>query len=117
MVSYIKTQWWRLLCGFACIIYACVIAFTSTAVADSVEGVYMLLGDVVKCGLWFLASCFWFIMSIVAHHEDCIRELNNKIRILELKVETLEYRAITDIEEVSRNHFEVRRRLGPDSDT
>ncbi len=110
MVSYFKTQWWRLLCALGCLIYAGVIAYTSTAVADSVEGVYLLLGDVIRCGLWVLASCFWGIMSLISYNEDCIRELNKRVT-------QLENRAITEIDTLKPNHFMVKRRLGPDKDT
>lgn len=109
MVSYIKTQWWRLLCALACLIYCIVIVCTSTSVADSVEGVYMVMKDVLRFVLWFLASCFWMIVSFTSHNFDCIRELNNR-------VEALENRAITDIDKVSDGNYIVRRRLGPDED-
>ena len=109
MVSYFKTQWWRLLCALACLIYCIVIVCTSTAVADSVEGVYMLLGDVINCGAWFLASCFWCIISFVAHNSACIEKLDKR-------VEALENRAITNIDQVKPNHFIVKRRLGPDKE-
>lgn len=109
MVPYFKTQWWRLLCALVCLVYSGVVAFNSTAVADSVEGVYLLLGDVVQCATWFIASCCWCIMSFVSHNEDCIKAL-------EKRVAQLENRAITDIDEISKNNFMVRRRLGPDKE-
>lgn len=107
MVNYFKTQWWRLLCGFMCFIYCIVIAWTSGATADSIDGLYHLLGDVIRFGTWFIASCFWFIISFISYNEECIKALNKRI-------EALENRAITDIDEISKNNFIVRRKLGPD---
>lgn len=83
MVSYIKTQWWRLCCAFACLVYSMVIVFSSTAVADSVEGVYLLLGDVLRSGLWFLASILWCVISFVSHNSACIAALNKRVKVLE----------------------------------
>lgn len=109
MVSYFKTQWWRLLCALLCFIYCIVIVCTSTSEADSVEGVYMVMKDVFRFVLWFLASGSWMIVSFTSHNSDCIKKLNERI-------ELLEYRAVADIDKVSNNNYMMRRRLGPDKD-
>lgn len=109
MVSYFKTQWFRIFIGLACLVYCIVIACTSTTVADSVEGLYITMQDTFRFLGWFLASCFWFIMSYINYHEECLKKLNERI-------EALETRAITDIEETSPNHYIVKRRLGPDKE-
>ena len=109
MVSYFKTQWWRLLCAHLCLIYCIVIVCTSTSVADSVEGVYMVMKDVFRFVLWFLASCFWMITSFTSHNSDCIKKLNERI-------ELLEHRAVTEIDKVSDNNYMIRRKLGPDKE-
>ena len=83
MVSYFKTQWWRLLCALGCLIYSIVIAYTSTAVADSVEGIAILLGDVINFGVWFLASILWCVISFVSYNTECIEKLNERIEALE----------------------------------
>ena len=109
MVSQFKTQWWRLLCALLCLIYCIVIVCTSTSVADSVEGVYMVMKDVFRFVLWFLASCFWMITSFTSHNSDCIQKLNERVLLLE-------NRAVTDIEETGPNEYTVRRKLGPDKE-
>jgi hypothetical protein len=45
---------------------------------------------------------------MVDHNSDCIKKLNDRI-------EELEARAITDIDDAS-DHYICRRRLGPDKD-
>ena len=85
MVSYFKTQWWRLLCALVCLIYSIVLFCTSTAVGDSVEGLYLLLGDAIKIGLYFLASCIWCIMSFIDHNTRCIEVLEKRVNALEEK--------------------------------
>lgn len=108
MVSYIKTQWWRLVMALLCLIPCIVVVCTSTAKADSIEGLTELLSDLFHFYSWFLASCSWLVMSMVDHNSDCIKKLNKRI-------EELEARAITDIDETP-DHYICRRRLGPDKD-
>lgn len=109
MVSYFKTQWWRLLCAVLCWIPIIIIICTSTATSETVEGLATITRDLVSCGSWMLASCFWCIMSLVDHNSDCIKKLNERIQYLEV-------RAITDIEETGPNEYTVRRKLGPDKE-
>jgi hypothetical protein len=108
MVSYIKTQWWRLVIALLCLVPCIVVACTSTATSDSVEGLTELISDLFSFYSWFFASNIWLIMSIVDHNSDCIKKLNKRI-------EALEARAITDIDETP-DHYICRRRLGPDKD-
>jgi hypothetical protein len=109
MVSYFKTQWWRLVMAVLCLVPCIVIVCTSTATSDSVEGLAELMSDLFSFYSWFFASCIWLVMSIVDYNSDCIKKLNERI-------EALEARAITDIDEISNNNYMVRRRLGPDKD-
>lgn len=108
MVSYWKTQWWRLVMAVMCLVPCIVIVCTSTAKADSVEGLTELMSDLFSFYSWFFASCIWLVMSIVDHNSDCIKKLNQRIA-------ELEARAITDIDDAS-DHYICRRRLGPDKD-
>ena len=109
MVSYFKTQWWRLLCGLMCLIYAVVIICTSIVTDDTVANLSDLLTEVVRIVLWLMASCNWFIISFISYNEDCIKELDKRVKQLETW-------AITDIDEISKNNLMVRRRLGPDKE-
>ena len=116
-VSYIKTQWWRLLLGLVCLIFACVYAFQPAADESTLEGVRENLKTMFKVTSWLFSCLLWFVTSFLNWHEDCIWELDKKNRDLEERIEALENRAITDIDEVNPNHFVARRRLGPDKDT
>lgn len=106
MVSYIKTQWWRLVMALMCLVPCIVIVCTSTATSDSVEGLTELMSDLFSFYSWFFASCSWLVMSIVDHNSDCIAKLNKRVA-------ELEARAITDIDDTP-DHYICRRRLGPD---
>ena len=116
-VSNLKTQWWRLLLGLVCLIFACVYAFQPAADESTLEGVRENLKTMINATSWLLSCLLWFVISFLNWHEDCIRELDKKNRDLEERVEALENRAITDIDEVNPNHFVARRRLGPDKVT
>lgn len=109
MVSYFKTQWWRLLIALLCWIPIITTCCTSTATSETLEGLSTLTVELVRCGGWLLASCFWCIMSLVDHNSDCIKKLNERI-------ELLEHRAVTEIDKVSDTNYMIRRRLGPDKD-
>jgi hypothetical protein len=109
MVSYWKTQWWRIVMALMCLVPCIVIVCTSTATSDSVEGLTELMSELFSFYSWFFASCIWLVMSIVDHNSDCIKKLNDRI-------EELEARAITDIDKVSDSNYIVRRRLGLDKD-
>ncbi len=107
MVSFWKTQWWRLLIALWCLGTSIVSAVTSTATADSVDGLYMLLGDAVNSFIWFGGFIMWCLTAMITYNGDRIDALQKRIEILETC-------AITEIEEVSKNNFIIRRRLGPD---
>ena len=109
MVSYFKTQWWKILCGLIYIIAALVIMCTSTATDDTVANLSDLLAEVAQIILFLVAGTNWLIISFTSYNEECIRELDRRIS-------QLETRSITDIDEISKNNFMVRRRLGPDKE-
>ena len=110
-VSYIKTQWFRLLIGLACFTYALVIIFTSDNVVmtDSLENMYIGVKEFTGCLGWTLTGITWLVMSFIEYNSDRIEQL-------EKRISNLEQRAVTDIDKISDNNFMVRRRLGPDKD-
>lgn len=109
MVSYFKTQWWRLVWGVACWIPIIITICTSTATTETLEGLTDIVGELASCGAWFIAGIVIFIMSMVDYNSICIDKLNEKIAMLE-------QRAITDIEETGPSEYTVRRKLGPDKE-
>ena len=108
MVSYFKTQWWRIGIAILCWIPIIVTCCTSTATTETVEGLTEVTGEVFSCFGWFLASCCWLLTSLTSHNSDCIQKLNQRVK-------ELETRAITDIDDTP-DHYICRRRLGPDKD-
>ena len=115
-VSYIKTQWLRLLIAIAFFVVACVYAFSPAADTSTLEGVYQDIKTSFNFFMYFLNSMIWAIMSFIDYHDKCRDKMNERIYDLEKRIEALETRAITDIDKVSNNNYMVRRRLGPDKD-
>jgi hypothetical protein len=110
MVSYFKTQWLKIFLAVVNWVVSFVIAFSSPASPDTIEGLYTLLVYVTAGGLWFLAGCVWMLQSYISHNSDCIQKLNDRVT-------KLENQAITDIEEVEPKHYVCFRKLGPDKRT
>lgn len=94
MVPYFKTQWRKLLICFASLVLALI---------------SLVEGEEINCLSWSLSAAVWAAGANSSHNEDCIKAL-------EKRVSQLENRAITDIDEISKNNFMVRRRLGPDKE-
>lgn len=110
-VSYIKTQWFRLLISLICFTFVFVIIFTSDNVVmtDSLENMYIGVKEFTNCLGWTLTGITWLIMSFIEYNSDRIEQL-------EKRISNIEQRAVTDIDKISDNNFMVRRRLGPDKD-
>ena len=109
MVSYFKTQWWRILISFFCFLVAIHCAAQLAPDESTLEGVSQTLTYMIGAISWLVNGLIWAVLSFTSWHEDCIRALEKRILILE-------DRAITDIDKVDANNYMVRRRLGPDKD-
>lgn len=83
MVSYFKTQWFRIFAGILCFVVACTYVFSPAQDASTIEG----LSEVVSIGytssIWFAASLLWFVISFVSYNTECIEKLNERIEALE----------------------------------
>jgi hypothetical protein len=88
MVSYWRTQWWRILMAIACLITAGIVVCTSTATADTIEGLADLTGDLFSFYTWLAASILWLFMSILDYNYEC-----NKRRFEE---QALEYERLKE---------------------
>lgn len=106
MPSYFKTQWGRLLMALICLIMFIVYAFKPTDWTTP-EGIQDSVGVAVGMVVWLLGCCIWGVMSFIDWHDKCVESIEKRLN-------TLEQRAITDIDKISYNNFMVRRRLGPD---
>jgi hypothetical protein len=109
MVSYFKTQWFHFLVGLVCFGVAVYYAFSPAGDTSTLEGVYYDVRMSFNFVMYLSLGLIWFITSFISFHQSCLQKLNERI-------EALETRAITDIEETSPNHYIVKRKLGPDKE-
>ena len=83
-VSYIKTQWGRLL--IACLHFgiACYyLFFGPVADATTIEGLNKTIADMFSGGINAISCTIWMIYSFIDYNSDRIELLENKIKELE----------------------------------
>lgn len=109
MVSYIKSQWWRVLISFFCLLVAIHYAAQPAPDESTLEGVKLTLQYMINCVSWLVSALIWVGMSFSNWHDDCIRELDTRLKKVEAQ-------AITDLDPTSPGNYIARRRCGPDKD-
>lgn len=87
MISYWKTQWFRVLIAFACLVMCCVYAFSPSPDTTTIEGLDKVITNLANAGLYFLGFSIWMIMSFIYYLQD-------RIELLEAKAE--KYEALAD---------------------
>lgn len=83
MVSYIKTQWWRLLIALFCFVMACIYAFKPAGDPTTLEGLNYDLENIVNAGIYFAGFVIWSTISFINYNSKCIDLLNKRIEALE----------------------------------
>lgn len=79
-VSYIKTQWWRLLIALYCLVMACVYAFQPAPEVLTVETLDDMMSNMLTASLQFSGFLIWSFISFIDHNQ-------NRIELLEKKAE------------------------------
>ena len=64
-VSYIKTQWWRLLIALYCLVMACVYAFTPAPEVLTVEALDEVISNMLTASLHFSGFVIWSFISFI----------------------------------------------------
>ena len=100
MISYFKTQWWRLLIALFCLVMACFYMFRPSPDTTTIEGLDTLITYIVNAGMYFAGFILWSVMSVVEYNND-------RIELLEKKAE--KYDALCDLVEALRKANEVDR--------
>lgn len=109
MTSYIKTQWPKIIISFFCLLFAIHYMAQPDPDEATLEGVRLSLLYMIKTILWLVSGLIWAAMSFVNWHEDCIRELDKRLK-------KVEEHAITDLDPEGNGNYIARRRCGPDKD-
>lgn len=77
-VSYIKTQWFRLLIALYCLIMACVYAFQPSPEVLTVEALDEVMSNMLTASLHFIGFIIWTFISFINHNQDRIELLEKK---------------------------------------
>ena len=97
MVSYFKTQWFRLVVALFCLVMCCIYAFKPAPEVLTVEALDEVVSNMVTAGSYFLGFIIWLVMSFINYLQD-------RTELLEKKAE--KYDALCD--EVSTLREEVK---------
>ena len=79
-VSYIKTQWWRLLIALYCIVMACVYAFQPAPEVLTVEALDEVISNMLTASLHFTGFVIWSFISFINYNQDRIELLEAKAK-------------------------------------
>lgn len=79
-VSYIKTQWWRLLIALYCIVMACVYAFQPAPEVLTVEALDEVMSNMLTASLHFTGFVIWSFISFINYNQDRIELLEAKAK-------------------------------------
>jgi type VI protein secretion system component VasK len=77
-VSYIKTQWWRLLIALYCLVMACIYAFQPAPEVLTVEALDEVVSNMLTTSLHFSGFIIWSFISFINHNQDRIELLEKK---------------------------------------
>jgi len=78
MVSYFKTQWFRLLVALFCLIMCCIYAFKPAPEVSTVEALDEVMSNMLTANIYFLGFIIWSFMSFINHLQDRIELLEKK---------------------------------------
>ena len=105
-VSYIKTQWFRLLIALYCLVMCCIYAFKPAPEVLTVEALDEVMSNMLTASLHFSGFIIWSFISFINYNQD-------RIELLEKKAE--KYDALCDnvsaLNEANRIDRENMKRL------
>lgn len=78
MVSYWKTQWFRVLIGFVALGFMCYYLFQPGADESTLKGFRENSENACVALCFFITAMIWFLCSIIEYHKDCIELLERK---------------------------------------
>jgi hypothetical protein len=79
MVSYWKTQWWKLLVALFCFVMTCVYVFKPSPDTTTVEGLDTLITYIINADLYFTGFIFWSFLSFIDFTMERIKLLEEKV--------------------------------------
>ena len=106
MVSYFKTQWWRLLIALFCLVMAFVYMFKPEPDTSTIEGLNTLITYMFTAGMYFCGFIIWSFGSFVDYNQKCIEYFEKKAEKYDALCDLVE--ALREANEVDRDHDEMQ---------
>ena len=104
-VSYIKTQWFRLVIALFCLVMTCVYAFKPAPAILTVETLKVVMSDILIASLYFSGLIIWVVMSFIDYHQACVELLEKKAEKYDALCETVN--ALIEASRVDREHIDL----------
>ena len=77
-ISYIKTQWFRLLIALYCLVMCCIYAFKPAPEVLTVEALDEVMSNLLTASLHFSGFIIWSFISFINYNQDRIELLEEK---------------------------------------
>ena len=78
-MSYIKTQWFKLLVAIFCLVMSCVYIFKPSPDTTTIEGLNTLITYMFTASIHFCGFIIWSFMSFIDYNKKRIELLEKKI--------------------------------------
>lgn len=101
-VSYIKTQWFRLLIALFCLVMACVYAFQPAPEVLTVEALDEMMSNMLTASLHFIGFVIWSFISFINYNQDRIELLEEKAKKYDALCENVG--ALNDANKIDREY-------------
>ena len=104
-VSYIKTQWFRLLIALFCLVMACVYAFQPAPEVLTVEALDEMMSNMLTASLHFIGFVIWSFISFINYNQDRIELLEKKAEKYDALCENVS--ALNEANRIDREHMKL----------
>lgn len=104
-VSYIKTQWFRLLIALYCLVMACVYAFQPAPEVLTVEALDEVMSNMLTASLHFIGFIIWTFMSFINYNQDRIELLEKKVEKYDALCENVS--ALNEANRIDREYMRL----------
>ena len=108
-ISFWKTQWGNIVVATITAVAAFVNLFQITFTDPAANATNEMVRHAIMVAILFICTIVWLINAVINYNALKVEQLAKRIDILET-------RAITDIEEESPKYYVVKRKLGPDKE-
>jgi type VI protein secretion system component VasK len=104
-VSYIKTQWFRLLIALFCLVMCCIYAFKPAPEVLTVEALDEVMSNMLTASLHFTGFIIWSLISFINYNQDRIELLEKKAEKYDALCENV--RSLNEANRIDREHMKL----------